>query len=117
LAEPKRSNESVRVPQGNSREEREDTPLRAIGKTEKEGKGTRDKPKKPIGREYAPPVHMAEEHARYNAQDDDVVMEDELLAKARVREQGKKQQEKEKRRDIPMDGNIAHKATDQVIEA
>ncbi|KAG2756195.1 hypothetical protein P692DRAFT_20814946 [Suillus brevipes Sb2] len=109
--------EQLRVPQGNPREEREDTPLRAIGKTETEGKGTRDEPKKPIGREYAPPVHMAEEHARYNAQDDDVVMEDELLAKARVREQGRKQQEKEKRRDIPMDGNIAHKATDQVIEA
>jgi hypothetical protein len=117
LAEPKRSNESVRVPQGNPREEREDAPLRAIGKTEKEGKGTRDEPKKLIGREYALPVHMAEERAWYDAQDDDVVMEDELLVKAKVREQGRKQQEKEKRRDIPMDGNVAHKATDQVIEA
>lgn len=93
--------------------EREGAPLRAIGKTEKEGKGTRDEPKKPIGREYALPVHMAEERAWY----DIIVMEDELLVKARVREQGRKQQEKEKRRDIPMDENVAHKAMDQVIEA
>ncbi|KAG2738447.1 hypothetical protein P692DRAFT_20758432, partial [Suillus brevipes Sb2] len=40
-------------------------------------------------------------------------MEDELLERAKVR----KQQEKGKRKDIPKDGDVAHKATDQLIEA
>lgn len=63
-----------------------------------------------------PPVRMAAEWVRYNTQDDNFVMEDELLGKVKVRKQGRKQ-EKGKEKDIHKDGDVAHKATDQTIEA
>jgi hypothetical protein len=113
LATPKKSYESVRAPQGNPREEQENAPFESREKKEEEGKGKADEPKKSMGREHALPMHMVKECAWYDMQDDDVVMEDELLEKAKVR----RQQEKEKRKDIPKDGDVAHKAMDRLIEA
>ncbi|KAG1782093.1 hypothetical protein EV702DRAFT_1041807 [Suillus placidus] len=105
---PKKSSESVKTPQGNPRAEQESIPMKVIGRMEEKGKERKDKPKKIFVQEN-PPVHVTNEKVQYNAQDNDVVMEDELLERTKVR--GKRQQEKGKSKDIPKEGEMAHKAT------
>jgi hypothetical protein len=117
LAEPKGNFESVRKPPGNPREENENVPL--VEKEQREERRTevieRNEPKKIWMRE-AHGIAPSVEKARYDAQDDVVVMEDDKLRKGKKIESVWKQG-KDTLRHIPSNDPKAFKPLDQVVES
>ncbi|KAG2079508.1 uncharacterized protein F5147DRAFT_592260, partial [Suillus discolor] len=79
--EIKKEQRQLKTSQGIPRIERKDLPLKTIEKMNREEKEMRDAPeKKVLVRDKVPPIIQAAiERARYDAQDDDIVMEDEVL--------------------------------------